>query len=170
VLGGSPKRGDVVVFQRPHDPDQVWIKRVIGLPGDTVQVRNGGVFVNGRMIRQTPLQMVSDHDAPQRRVLEVRETLASGKTYVAYDGGPDQPGDDTPVYRVPAGQYFMMGDNRDNSLDSRWPADLGVGLLPAGNIVGRAEIVAASWKPGAGLFKPWTWLNLQGGRFLKPIR
>jgi signal peptidase I len=64
----------------------------------------------------------------------------------------------------------MMGDNRDNSLDSRWPAGLGVGLLPATNIVGRAEIVAASWKPGAGLFKPWTWLNLQWGRFLKPIR
>ncbi|GLK47630.1 signal peptidase I [Brevundimonas intermedia] len=170
LLGGQPERGDVVVFRRPHDPDQVWIKRVIGLPGDTVQVRMGQVFVNGRMIRQTPLQMVSDHDAPQRRVLEVRETLASSKTYVAYDGGPDQPGDDTPIYRVPAGQYFMMGDNRDNSLDSRWPADLGVGLLPAGNIVGRAEIVAASWKPGAGLFKPWTWLNLQWGRFLKPIR
>jgi len=170
VLGRQPKRGDVVVFRRPHDPDQVWIKRVIGLPGDTVEVRRGQIFVNGRLIGQTPLQMVSDHDAPQRRVLEVREALASGKTYVTYDGGPDQPGDDTPVYHVPEGQYFMMGDNRDNSLDSRWPADLGVGLLPAENIVGRAEIVAASWKPGAGLFKPWTWLNLQWGRFLKPIR
>ena len=170
VLGRQPKRGDVVVFRRPHDPDQVWIKRVIGLPSDTVEVRKGQVFVNGRLIGQTPLQMVSDHDAPQRRVLEVREALASGKTYVTYDGGPDQPGDDTPVYHVPEGQYFMMGDNRDNSLDSRWPADLGVGLLPAENIVGRAEIVAASWKPGAGLFKPWTWLNLQWGRFLKPIR
>ncbi|MBU1271392.1 MAG: signal peptidase I [Alphaproteobacteria bacterium] len=170
VLGRQPKQGDVVVFRRPHDPDQVWIKRVIGLPGDTVEVRRGQVFVNGRLIGQTPLQMVSDHDGPQRRVLEVRETLSSGKTYVTYDGGPDHPGDDTPIYRVPAGQYFMMGDNRDNSLDSRWPADLGVGLLPAENIVGRAEIVAASWKPGAGLFKPWTWLNLQWGRFLKPIR
>ncbi|MBB3871627.1 signal peptidase I [Brevundimonas mediterranea] len=170
VLGRQPKRGDVVVFQRPHDPDQVWIKRVIGLPGDAVQVRSGRVFVNGQGVAQTPLQAVNDHDAPQRRVLEVRETLASGKTYVTYDGGPDQPGDDTLIYHVPAGQYFMMGDNRDNSLDSRWPAGLGVGLLPATNIVGRAEIVAASWKPGAGLFKPWTWLNLQWGRFLKPIR
>jgi signal peptidase I len=170
VLGRQPKRGDVVVFQRPHDPDQVWIKRVIGLPGDTVQVRSGQVFVNGQGVDQTLLGEVGDHDAPQRRVREVRETLSSGKTYVTYDGGPDQPGDDTPTYRVPAGQYFMMGDNRDNSLDSRWPAELGVGLLPVENIVGRAEIVAASWKPGAGLFKPWTWLNLQWGRFLKPIR
>jgi signal peptidase I len=170
LLGRQPKRGDVVVFRRPHDPDEVWIKRVIGLPGDTVQVRSGQVFVNGQGVDQTPLGEVSDHDAPQRRVLEMRETLSSGKTYVTYDGEPDQPGDDTPTYRVPAGQYFMMGDNRGNSLDSRWPADLGVGLLPAENIVGRAEIVAASWNPGAGLFKPWTWLDLQWDRFLRPIR
>ncbi|MCG2662964.1 signal peptidase I [Brevundimonas sp.] len=163
-------RGDVVVFRLPRDPEQVWIKRVIGLPGDRVQVRAGQVFVNGRAIDQTRQSIVRDHDAPQRSVLEVRETLAGGKTYVTYDGGPEQAGDDTSVYRVPAGQYFMMGDNRDNSLDSRWPSAIGVGLLPAANIVGRAEIVVASWKPGAGLFKPWTWLNLQWGRFLAPVR
>lgn len=170
LLERQPRRGDVVVFRRPHDPDQMWIKRVVGLPGDAVQVRRGQVFVNGQPLDQTPLRETNDHDAPTRRVLEVRETLGSGKTYVTYDGGADQPGDDTPIYRVPAGQYFMMGDNRDNSLDSRWPADAGVGLLPAENIVGRAEIIAASWKPGAGLFKPWTWLNLRWGRALEPIR
>ena len=71
---------------------------------------------------------------------------------------------------MPAGHYLMMGDNRDNSLDSRWPPEIGVGLLPAENIVGRAEMVLASWKPGAGLFKPWTWLNLQGDRFLVRVR
>lgn len=169
ILGRDPKRGDVVVFRLPHDPKQVWIKRVIGLPGDAVQVRRGQVFVNGRPLDQTPLRMVNDHDAPARRVLEVRETLEDSVTYVTYEGGPDQLGDDTPIYRVPAGRYFMMGDNRDNSLDSRWPADVGVGLLPAENIVGRAEIVAASWNPGAGLFKPWTWLNLKWNRFLRPI-
>lgn len=170
LFGRSPKRGEVVVFRRPHDPDQVWIKRVVGLPGDRVQVRNGVVFVNGTANHQTPLGLTADHDAPLRRVREVRETLTSGKAYVTYDGGPDQPGDDTPVYRVPAGQYFMMGDNRDNSLDSRWQTDQGVGLLPAENIVGRAEFVAASWKPGAGLGKPWTWLNLHWDRFLLRIR
>jgi signal peptidase I len=63
----------------------------------------------------------------------------------------------------------MMGDNRDNSLDSRWPRELGVGLLPAENIVGKAELVVASWKPGAALWKPWTWLNLQPGRFFKRV-
>ncbi|NBB65372.1 signal peptidase I [Pseudomonas sp. ODNR1LW] len=170
ILGDQPERGDVVVFRRPHDPDQIWIKRVIGLPGDRVQVRGGQVFVNGRAVAQAPLAEVADQDAPQRRVLEVRETQDDGTSYVTYEGGPSQPGDDTPVYRVPAGQYFMMGDNRDNSLDSRWPADVGVGFLPAENILGKAEIIAASWKPGAGLFKPWTWLNLRWGRALEPIR
>nr|WP_314527012.1 signal peptidase I [uncultured Brevundimonas sp.] len=170
LMGDQPRRGDVVVFRRPSDPKQVWIKRVVGLPGDTVQVRGGVVFVNGAALRQTRLDVVADHDAPGRRVQRVRETLADGRSYVTYDGGPNLPGDDTPPRRVPAGQYLMMGDNRDNSLDSRWPPAIGVGLLPAENIVGRAEIVLASWKPGAGLFKPWTWLNLQGDRFLVRVR
>jgi signal peptidase I len=64
----------------------------------------------------------------------------------------------------------MMGDNRDNSLDSRWPWAVGVGFLPAHDILGRAELVIASWRPGASLWKPWTWLNLQPGRFLMPVR
>ncbi|WEK39633.1 MAG: signal peptidase I [Candidatus Brevundimonas colombiensis] len=170
LMGGQPRRGDVVVFRRPSDPKQVWIKRVVGLPGDTVQVRGGVVFVNGAAVRQTRLDVVADHDAPGRRVQRVRETLADGRSYVTYDGGPNLPGDDTPSRRVPAGQYLMMGDNRDNSLDSRWPPAIGVGLLPAENIVGRAEIVLASWKPGASLFKPWTWLNLQADRFLVRVR
>jgi len=170
LFGREPRRGDVVVFRLPRDPKQVWIKRVIGLPGDTVQVRGGVVFVNGAAVPQTRLGFVRDHDAPRRRVQEVRETLADGRTYVTYDGGPNLPGDDAPARRIPRGRYLMMGDNRDNSLDGRWPAETGVGLLPAENIVGRAEIVAASWKPGAGLFKPWTWLNLQWDRFLIPIR
>jgi len=170
VIGREPRRGDVVVFRLPRDPKQVWIKRVVGLPGDTVQVRGGVVFVNGDAVRQTRLDVVADHDAPQRQVQQVRETLADGRTYVTYDGGPNLPGDDTPVRRVPPGQCLMMGDNRDNSLDGRWPREIGVGLLPAENIVGRAEIVLASWMPGAGLFKPWTWLNLQRDRFLVRVR
>lgn len=170
LFGREPTRGDVVVFRLPRDPSEAWIKRVVGLPGDTVQVRGGVVFVNGDPVRQTRLDVVADHDAPQRRVQQMRETLADGRSYVIYDGGPGLPGDDTPVRRVPAGCYLMMGDNRDNSLDSRWPPEIGVGLLPAENIIGRAEVVLASWKPGASLFKPWTWLNLQWDRFLVRIR
>ncbi|WP_420479299.1 signal peptidase I [Brevundimonas sp. FT23028] len=170
LFGRQAERGDVVVFRRPSDPQQTWVKRVIGLPGDRVQVMGGTVFINGRPIRRTPLDIVQDHDAPDRQVLQVRETRPDGTPYLTYDGGSGLPGDDTGVYVVPEGQYFMMGDNRDNSLDSRWPADVGVGLLPAENIVGKAEVIVASWKPGAGLFKPWTWFNLQAGRFFKPVR
>ncbi len=170
LLGGAPKRGDVVVFRLPRDPSQTWIKRVIGLPGDRIQVRGGQVFVNDRALPQAPMTVVQDHDDPYRQVLEVRERQPDGRAYVTYDGGAGQPGDDTDIYVVPEGRYFMMGDNRDNSLDSRWPRELGVGLLPADNIVGKAELVLASWKPGAAAYKPWTWLNLQWDRFVQPIR
>ncbi len=169
LFGRQAERGDVVVFRRPSAPQQTWVKRVIGLPGDRVQVMGGTVFINGRAVPRTPLDVVNDHDLPERRVLQVRETLPDGRQYLTYDGGSGLPGDDTDVFVVPQGQYFMMGDNRDNSLDSRWPGTVGVGLLPADNIVGKARIVVASWKPGAGLFKPWTWLNLQAGRFFKPV-
>ena len=169
LFGRAPARGDVVVFRLPRDPQATWVKRVIGLPGDRVQVRGGTVFVNDRALAQTALGVTQDHDSPLREALQVRETQPAGPAYVTYDGGSGQRGDDTGVHVVPSGHYFMMGDNRDNSLDSRWPRELGVGLLPAENIVGRAEIVAASWKPGAGLLKPWTWFNLQPGRFLQTI-
>jgi signal peptidase I len=170
LFGRQAERGDVVVFRRPSAPQQTWVKRVIGLPGDRVQVMGGTVFINGKAIPRTPLNIVSDHDTPERQVLQVRETLPDARQYLTYDGGSGLPGDDTDVFVVPEGQYFMMGDNRDNSLDSRWPGTVGVGLLPADNIVGKARIVVASWKPGAGLFKPWTWFNLQAGRFFKPVR
>jgi signal peptidase I len=169
-LERAARRGDVVVFRLPRDPAQTWIKRVIGLPGDRVQVRGGQVFVNGGAVPQAPLGVTRDHDAPERPVLAVGERAPDGRAYVTYDGGPGQPGDDTDVYVVPAGQYFVMGDNRDNSLDSRFPRELGVGLLPAENLVGKARFVILSWRSGASILKPWTWLDLQTDRFFKPIR
>jgi signal peptidase I len=170
-LERQAQRGDVVVFRLPRDPSQTWIKRVIGLPGDKVRVREGQVFVNGVAIPQAPMGLTQDHDAPDRTVLQVGERTPNGRAYVTYDGGPGQPGDDTQTYVVPAGQYFVMGDNRDNSLDSRFaPSDGGVGLLPAQNLVGHAQFVLISWKSGAALYKPWTWLDLQWDRFFKPIR
>lgn len=170
LFGRSAERGDVVLFRLPRDRQQVWVKRVIGLPGDRVQMRNGMVFINGRGISQSAAGAVQDHDQPARTVLQVRETLPGGRSWLTYEGGPGAPGDDTEVFVVPAGFYLMLGDNRDNSLDGRWPRETGVGLLPAENIIGRAELVVASWKPGAGLFKPWTWLNLQPGRFFRRVR
>jgi len=170
LLGGSPKRGDVVVFRLPRDPSQTWIKRVMGLPGDRIQMRGGQVFINDTPLPQRPMSVVQDHDDPDRPVLEVRERQPNGRSYVTYDGGAGRPGDDTDVYVVPEGRYFMMGDNRDNSLDSRWPRALGVGLLPAENIVGEAQLVLTSWKPGASVYKPWTWFDFQWDRLARPIR
>jgi signal peptidase I len=170
LLGKAPHRGDVVVFRLPRDPSQVWIKRVIGLPGDRVRVTGGQVFVNETPLPQTPLGLTQDHDSPERTVLQVREHQTAGRVYVTYDGGAGEPGDDTDTYVVPSGQYFMMGDNRDNSLDSRWPGAVGVGFLPADNIIGEANFVLASWKSGAALYKPWTWMNFQWDRFARPIR
>ena len=165
----SPERGDVVVFRLPRDPAQTWIKRVIGLPGDTVQMSNGTLFINHQPVPQISQGITQDQDNPARVVEAIQEQLGNGHPYTTYDGGPGLPGDNTAPIHVPAGHYLVMGDNRDNSLDGRWPAASGVGLLPASHIVGRAEVVTWSWKPGASLFKPWTWGNLRGDRFFIPI-
>ncbi len=110
-----------------------------------------------------------DLDQPGRPVDQVEEHQADGRAYVTFDGGPGA-GDNRPAQVVPEGQLFVMGDNRDNSLDSRWAPEVGVGLLPVTNVIGRAEIVVASWQPGVGLYKPWSWFNLRQGRLLQKIR
>jgi signal peptidase I len=170
VFGHAPARGDVIVFRLPRDPTQVYIKRLIGLPGDRVQIVRGQVFVNGR---PNPRQFDGpgvDHDAPGRAVPRVFETAQDGKRYLTFGGSPDGEADNTDVYEAPKGTYFFMGDNRENSLDSRWPSEVGVGFVPAENLIGRAEFIGWSWKPGASLFKPWTWLNLDPSRFMRRIR
>jgi signal peptidase I len=169
VFGTGPKRGDVVVFHDSVDPAKTLIKRAIGLPGDRVQVIGGAVSINGVPLQRTLVGPASDRDSPGLTPLRYDETRPDGKPYATFDRGTGHPGDDTPVYVVPEGHYFMMGDNRDNSLDSRWAAGYGVGYVAAEDIVGRADLILASWKPGASLFKPWTWLALHWDRFLKPI-
>ncbi len=170
VLGQAPKRGDVIVFRLPRDPDTPYIKRLIGLPGDRVQVKGGQVFVNGQPNLRQVAGWTQDHDDPGRRVPRVVETASGGRRYLTYGGSMDGEGDNTDVYVVPQGMYFFMGDNRDNSLDSRWPQEIGVGFVPAENIVGRAELVLMSWKPGASALKPWTWLSLDPHRFFLRVR
>jgi signal peptidase I len=163
------RRGDVIVFKLPRDNSTDYVKRLIGLPGDRIQVVHGVVQLNGRPLAQASLGLTRDPDNPGRIVTRVRETLPDGRSYETFHEDADHDGENTDVYVVPEGQYFFMGDNRDNSADSRWPRETGVGFVPAANLEGRARIVLLSWKPGAALLKPWTWLNLDWGRFLRPV-
>ena len=170
IFGKDPARGDVVVFRLPRDPDEAYIKRLIGLPGDRVQVVAGQVLVNGKPIPRQFTGPGNDRDNPERAVPRVVETAPDGRRYVTFGGAPDGEADNTDVYLVPQAMYFMMGDNRDNSLDSRWPMSVGVGFVPKDNVVGKAQAVVVSWRAGASVLKPWTWLNLDLGRFFQRVR
>jgi signal peptidase I len=167
IFERAPHRGDIVVFKLPRDNHTDYIKRLIGLPGDRIEVEDGVVYVNGRPIAHQPAgQSVipGPYGLPQP-VDRVRETLADGKSYVTYhfEGGAEM--ENTGVYVVPAHEYFFMGDNRDNSSDSRYPGAIGVGYVPEENLVGKAALVAFSWKPDVSIFKPWTWItDLRFGR------
>ena len=159
LFGRDPERGDVIVFKMPNpnspDYNQDFIKRIIGLPGDRVQMINGQVYLNGKAI---PKQRVADYVGPDefgmvRNVQRYKETLPSGRSYYVLDLGPNSGEDNTPVFTVPAGHYFMMGDNRDNSDDSR----MEVGYVPAENLVGKAEFRFFSIDETAVWYEPWTW-------------
>lgn len=165
-----PERGDVVVFKLPRDPSVLYVKRIVGLPGDRLRLAGGVLYVNDRPVTRQPLGPTRDPGEPDLTVEQVRETLQGGRGYVTFERGPGHDGDDTPTYVVPEGHYFGMGDNRDNSLDSRWPEAVGVGFIPAENLVGRARVSLASWRKGASILKPWTWLDVAPERFFRPIR
>ncbi|WP_338465970.1 signal peptidase I [Novosphingobium sp. ZN18A2] len=178
ILAGEPKRGDVAIFKAPPGNDTDYIKRVIGLPGDTVQMIGGQLYLNGNAV---PKVKVADfvvpvspnthcYDAQFEKTAadgsqvcsypQFRETLPSGKSYDVLDLGP-RPQDDTPPVVVPEGHLFMMGDNRDNSLDSRYPAveGGGIGLVPEKNLVGRAEIIMWSTNGSASWYNPISWFT-----------
>ena len=159
LFGKSPARGDVVVFRVPSDPKVNYVKRVIGLPGDRVQMRGGHLILNGKAVPLTwdGEGAVKFGDGRNRIAARYRETLPGGKTHVIYKMRWDAPLDDTVEYKVPAGHYFMMGDNRDDSLDSRVAAEEGgVGFVPDENLVGRARVVLGSYDfLNAGLPAQW---------------
>ena len=167
IMGSAPVRGDVVVFKLPSNTKVDYIKRVIGLPGDKIQMRQGQLYLNGAAVPNAVVDRQQMADLfGARSVTKLRETLPSGRSYMTQDFGPDFELDNTPVFEVPAGHYFMMGDNRDNSIDSR--AD--VGLVPEENLVGKAQIVLLSWSPGASLFNPISWFaNLRPSRFFQTL-
>jgi signal peptidase I len=162
-------RGDIVVFKLPRDGHTDYVKRVIGLPGDRIQMKKGLLYLNGVQVPRTYMGSSKEDSGYGfvRDVFRYRETLPGGKTYVTNDFGPDGELDNTDVFVVPERSYFMMGDNRDNSSDSRVaPEAGGVGYVPAENLVGKAQIILLSWKPGANILKPWTWiLDARPSRF-----
>jgi len=180
IAEGQARRGDVAVFRYPGG-DGEYVKRVIGLPGDSVQMKSGQLFLNGEAV---PRSRVADFLMPitpnspcryldprrERKVIEpdgrvlcayprYRETLPGGRSYEVLDQ-MDGIADNTPVFLVPEGHYFMMGDNRDDSQDSRFPLETkGVGFLPADHLVGRALITFFSTDGSADWLKPWTWFS-----------
>ncbi|PDQ18104.1 signal peptidase I [Mesorhizobium sanjuanii] len=155
IWGAEPKRGDVVVFKFPPDPSVDYIKRVVGLPGDKIQVKDGQLFINGVGVPRQKVGQIDNRDITEesRPVDVYRETLPNGVSYDTLDLTPNSIGDNTRVFDVPPGHYFMMGDNRDNSADSRFT----VGFVPDENLVGRANIIFFSIAGGFSPLEIWKW-------------
>ncbi|GAB1581470.1 signal peptidase I [Phyllobacterium phragmitis] len=155
IWASEPKRGDIVVFKLPSDTSVDYIKRVVGMPGDRIQMRHGVLYINDVPVKREKVGEINNPDiTEQNRPVDVyRETLPNGVSYDTLDLMPNSIGDDTRVFEVPAGHYFMMGDNRDNSLDSRFT----VGYVPFENLVGRANIIFFSIAAGASPLELWRW-------------
>ena len=170
ILGSEPERGDVAVFKLPTDNETDYIKRVVGLPGDEVQMIDGTLHINGKAV---PKKRVGDlilRDAfgNPRRIARFEETLPNGVKYPVLDLTPSGSSDNTKLFKVPEGHYFMMGDNRDNSTDSRVLS--AVGYVPLENMVGRAEIIFFSADEDASLWQFWTWPgSIRWSRFFNVV-
>ncbi|MDB6454591.1 signal peptidase I [Falsirhodobacter sp. 20TX0035] len=184
IFASEPERGDVVVFRHPVSGAD-FIKRLIGLPGDTVQMRNGVLWINGQEVPQTPNGTFAETYEPQGPMGNLprcanapvgqggtcekprfTETLPNGVAHDVLDIDPTGFADNTDVYTVPGGHYFFMGDNRDNSEDSRFSQAVGgVGMVPAEYLIGRADRIMFS-SAGRSLLYFWTW---RADRFFKAV-
>ena len=162
VFGEAPKLGDVVVFRWPGNRSQAWVKRVVGLPGDRIQMRQGQLFINDRAASLKPdgIGDAEDDTGGVQRAHRYIETLPNGVSHAIFKIRDNGWLDNTPEVTVPPGHLFVMGDNRDNSADSRVPLrEGGVGLLPIDNLIGRADAVVGSWDLGIRRQPVWTWLS-----------
>jgi signal peptidase I len=165
IFGHEPQRGDVVVFRLPRDDSTDYIKRTIGLPGDKIQMKEGLLYINGEPVKRERLQDFRDDEGGGKRW---RETLPNGVTYETRDLTDNGFLDNTKVFEVPPGHYFMMGDNRDNSQDSRTTQ---VGYVPFENLVGKAQIIFFSVKDGDSAWQFWLWpWSVRWDRLLTIVR
>jgi signal peptidase I len=170
ILASPPERGDVVVFRLPKDTSTDYIKRVIGLPGDKIQMIDGVLHINGQAVKRERADdfIETEEVARATPVKRWRETLPNGVSYYSLDLVDNGFADNTQVYTVPAGEYFMMGDNRDNSTDSRFSQ---VGTVPFENIVGRAQIIFFSVYEGERAWEFWRWpVSVRWGRLFTIVR
>ena len=177
IFASDPERGDVVVFKAPPLGEDDWIKRVIGLPGDTVQMKGGQLWLNNQPIPKVRIADFEVTVSPNSRCLTTQfvaknaanedvckyprftETLPGGRSYQVLDLG-QRDKDNTDPYIVPADHVFLMGDNRDNSEDSRFTTDEGgIGIVPIDNLLGRATVMMWSTDGSAEWLKPWTWFS-----------
>jgi signal peptidase I len=167
ILGGEPQRGDVAVFKLPKDGKTDYIKRIVGLPGDTIQVVHGILNINGTPVTREEVAPFTDEDG--RTYTRYVETLPNGVKHPILEQGDDEALDNTQPYKVPPGHYFAMGDNRDNSRDSRVTDE--VGYVPAENLIGRAEFLFFSTDGSAGWLEPWKWFGaIRYGRLFQAVR
>jgi signal peptidase I len=177
IFGSDPERGDVAVFKLPSNDSENYIKRVIGLPGDRVQMIEGVLHINGEGVKR---ERIEDFVGPRSAcesgtnyseitVPRYMETLPNGVTYESLDCRTNSGSDDTREFVVPEDHFFMMGDNRDNSSDSRSPRS-GVGYVPRENLIGRADVIFFSIDETASWFAPWRWpVEIRWSRFFDLI-